>query len=49
MGRQLGRHARICIASFEPAEGQLQKLVFIRLLVTQAQNIYVALYDRLGF
>ena len=30
MGRQLGRHARICIASFKPAEGRLQKLVFIK-------------------
>ena len=26
MGRQVGRHARIYIASFEPVEGRLQKL-----------------------
>ena len=27
VGRQVGRHARIYTASFEPAEGRLQKLV----------------------
>ena len=29
VARQVGRHARIYIASFEPAEGRLQKLVSI--------------------
>ena len=27
VAKQVGRHARIYIASFEPAEGRLQKLV----------------------
>ena len=30
VARQLGRHAKIYIPSFEPAEGWLQKLVLIK-------------------
>ena len=29
VGRQVDRHARIYIVSFEPSEGRLQKLVLI--------------------
>ena len=33
VGRQVDRHARIYIASFEPAKGRLQKLVYINMII----------------